>query len=234
MKEYLINNKQFRLNTFDHIRDSKDAYLIGYLCGDGSYSARTKKKRAKISICSSDKEIIEWIHKNYCPDSKMSSLIPVNKVRNIISTKPSYRLPLSSEFSETFEFYKILSKKKDRNLVNIPLKYMKYYILGLFDSDGHCSWGRRKDRNRLWCNIGITHQSINVLSKVQEFLTIHLNISSALKQRKDEDCLDLKFSNRDSIIRFINWLYSEDGIFCMNRKKIHCLNFKKEYTTSAS
>lgn len=234
MKEYTINNKKFRLNVFDHIRNSNDAYLIGYLCGDGSFAFKTKKKRAKISICSSDKEIIDWIHNNYCPDSTVSSIMPINKKRpEIIATKLSYRLSLSSEFSETFNFYKILCKKIDRDLVNIPNRYIKSYLLGLFDADGHCSWGKRKDRNRLWVNIGITHQSEPLLIKIQSYLTNILNIASSIKKRKDENCLDLKFSNRENAKKFLLWLY-EDNIFSMNRKKKHSFAFINEYNAIAS
>lgn len=234
MKEYTINNVKFRLNTFEHIRDFNDAYLIGYLCGDGGFAERTKKKLAKIAVSSSDKEIIDWMQNNYCPDSKISSIMPINKKRpEIISKKLSYRLPLSSKFSDTFDFYKILCKKTDRDMVNIPNKYFKAYLLGLFDADGHCSWGKRKDRNRLWVNIGITHQSENLLIKVQAYLTNVLNIASSVKRRKDENCLDLKFSNRDNAKKFLLWLYS-DNMFSMNRKRVHSFDFIKEYDAIAT
>lgn len=208
MKEYIINNKKYRLNLFDKL-DKKDAYLIGYLAGDGNYNKKTHKKLEKIATSSTNKEIIYWIRDNYCPDATISSIIPVNKKRNIVTTNYSYRISLSSKFSPIFNKYGILGLKKDRTLVNVSKDNFKYYLRGLIDADGHFSSGIRKDRNRIWVNFGITHQSHNLLNSIQNYLHNNLNISSSVRPRKDENCLDLKISNRESVKKLINWLYND-------------------------
>jgi hypothetical protein len=82
MEEYIINNKKYRLKIFDKL-DYNSAYLIGYLAGDGNFSKKTHKKHAKLTVSSINKERIEWIKATFCPDSKINSIIPINKKRNI-------------------------------------------------------------------------------------------------------------------------------------------------------
>jgi hypothetical protein len=209
MKEYIINGRIFRLNLFDKL-NNESAYLIGYLAGDAAFSARTHKKLAKLTISSNNKNIILWIKENFCPDSIYRSIIPINKKRNIVSTNLSHILPLSSKFSPIFEKYGILDLKVNRRCVNISKALFRSYLKGLIDSDGHFSSGRRKDRNRVWCNFGITHQSIELLKTVQKYLSEEVGISSYINPRKDEKCMDLKLSKISDILILIKWLNEEN------------------------
>lgn len=211
MKEYLINGKHYRLNVFERIENKEQAYLIGYLCGDGGFNPPTYKRKARIYVNSIDKEIVESFRVMFCPDSTINEKLPINNSLNydIKTSNLSYTLNFSSKFEECFNKFGILAKKPDRKLVNISKQNMRYYLLGLFDSDGHISYGHRKDRNRLWANFGITHQSFDVLSKIQDFLMNELNICSSVKQRKDENCMDLKFSKIESVIKLMKWMYED-------------------------
>jgi len=210
MKEYVINNKKYRLNLFDKL-DSSSAYLIGYLCGDGSFAKKTHKRKSRMRVSSVNKETIIWIKENFCPDSAINSHIPINKKRNIKTKNMSHVLTMSSKFSEALNKYGVLSLKKDRRIVNISKNLFRCYLKGLIDSDGHFASGRRKDRNRVWAQLGITHQSTHVLSYVQKFLHEELNLSSFVNIRNDEDCLDLKMSKIDSVLKLINWLNEDDS-----------------------
>ena len=232
MKEYLINGKQFRLNLFEKIENKEQAYLIGYLTGDGGFNPPTHKRLARLYVSSNNESIIQGFKEEFCPDSIISSKIPVNNSENynIVSNKLSYVLNFSSKFSETFNKFGVLGIKKNRTLVNISKKFMRQYILGLFDADGHISFGFRKDRNRLWGNFGITHQSYDVLSKVQKFLNEELNIASSILTRKDEDCMDLKFSKLDSVVKVLDWLYEDTPNVYNEIKYQHFLKFKKAHS----
>jgi len=236
MKEYVINGKKYRLNIFDKL-DCKDAYLIGYLAGDGAFSKKTHKKHAKLTISSSNENVIKFIKKNYCPDSTYRSIIPINNKRNIISKKLSHILPLSSKFSETFKKYGILCLKKDRTFINISRKMFMYYLRGLIDADGNISTGIRKDRDRLWFKFQITHQSIKLLKAVQNLLNIEYNISTVITKRKDEDCFDLTISNRESLLVLYKNIIDCNNTPFFKRKnlkyfyKMHCLMPPKRVKT---
>lgn len=234
MKEYLINGKKYRLNVFEKITNPNEAYLIGYLCGDGGYQKHTHKRLARLSVSSSDEYIINSFKNEFCPDNQVGSRLPINKTRaKIVSNKLAYVLNFSSKFHNTFNKFGILSKKEDRKTVNISKKMFRYYLLGLFDADGHISWGKRKDRDRLWCNFVITHQSMSVLAYVQNMLHEHLNISTSIRPRTTENCLDLKISNMSSVAMLYEYLYK--GLSCElvhnYQKENHFCEFVFEYNS---
>lgn len=233
LKEYTINGESYSLNLFDKITCSEEAYLIGYLCGDGGYNAPSYKRIARLYVCSADETVITKFQKYFCPNNSINSKIPINKTRNIIATKPIYSLNFNSKFSEVFNKYGILAKKVDRKCINIPKKFMNAYLLGLFDADGCITWGFRKDRNRLWASFQVTHCSLDVLSKIQKYLVSEWKINSIVTKRKTENCYDLKISEREVITELYCRLYEDTTcLFGLSRKKDHYLKFVEEYLQS--
>lgn len=232
MNEYLINGKTYRLNVFKKV-DSKDqAYLLGYLLGDGSLNSATHKRLGRLSVGSADKYIIDHFKHTFCPDSKVDSRIPVNNQRKgIVSKIESHKLTFSTKFSPMFKQHGLLSLKRDRDVVNIPKKFMRSYIHGLVDADGCFSWGKRKDRDRLWGSFQITHQSLKAMAKVQKYLSEELNESSYISPRKSEDCIDLKMSNRQSVANVITWLYTDTPSVYNIDKEVKAKGFLKAYKT---
>jgi hypothetical protein len=227
MIEYKINNKIYKLNVFENISCSTDAYLIGYLLGDGGYHKETHKRKARLFISSTEKYIIEYFQKCYCPDSTILSKIPINKKRNIVSKIESHVLVFSSKFSETFKKYGLLSLKKERTYHNISKNYYSNFLLGLFDADGHFSWGKRKDRDRFWLTVGITHQNLNMLKKIQLFLLSNLNINSFIAPKKGEDCYILRLSNIEHCTIFLKYIYSGENLIYNKRKHNNYIDWLK-------
>lgn len=232
MKEYLINGKTFRLAVFDKIEDKEQAYLLGYLLGDGGIQGSTHKRLARLYVCSSNEEIITYFRDRFTPDAAINKKWPINKTRDIVANKYAYSLGFSSKFSESFNKFGLLSTKSNRDIVNIPKKFMKSYLLGLFDADGHFSWGRRKDRNRLWVNMAITHQSLKALTKIQKYLYEELGMPSYVSPRNDEECLDLKMSKREDVVRFIEWLYEDTPESFDKNKRNKGYAFISEYKST--
>ena len=207
--EYTINGKIYRIREFDKL-EKEDCYFLGYLLGDGGFNKPTHKRNARMFVSSINEDVVEWMKNRYQPDNSIDSRIPVNKTRNIKTNKTSYRTTFSSKLTPYFKKHGILGLKKDRTYHHIPKVHMRSFILGLLDADGYITWGHRKDRNRLWCNIGFTHQSYNALVKLQRFLELELNISSSVLPKSNEDCYILRFSSLKTTLQFLNWLYEEE------------------------
>jgi len=229
-KEYNINGKMYRLRVFEVAKTPEENYLIGYLLGDGGYNDKTNKRRARLFVSSSDEYIIREFQYWFQPDSSIDRRIPVNKTRNIKSNKFSSRMTFSSKFEKTFNKYGILSKKEERTFHNIKKGNMKYMLLGLMDADGTITWGRRRDRNRLWVNVGITHPNLKMLTKIQTFLMNELKIISSITPKKDENCYTLRFADRDSAVKFINYIYTNKPKMYLTRKFNNAMDFIEEYS----
>ena len=236
LKEYSVAGKIYRFDIFDKITTKNEAYFIGYMAGDGAISIeKNSNRKPRMDVSSSDFDTIDFFQKRFCPDTPISSKLPSNKSRNIIARKLVYSIHFSTKFSETFKKFGILDLKINRKLVNISKVSFKYYLLGLFDADGHLSFGRRKDRNRIWMSFAITHQSYNLLHSIQTFLVNELNIASSLAKRKDENCYDLKVSSIPSVMKLIQWLYSDlNGMYYNKRKYNHYLKLISEYNSDAT
>lgn len=208
--------------------ENEDYYTLGYLLGDGGLQPKTHKRKARLYISSSDRELVEWMNIRYQPDSVIDSRIPVNKKRHIKSKKKSYKFSFSSKYSEWFMKYHLLSKKEKRDIVNIPKVKMRYFLLGFFDADGYITWGRRKDRNRLWCNVGFANPNLKVLQKIQKFMEEELDISSRISPKPNEECYRLVFSNRKKTFLFMKWLYDCNIEYSHYRKRKAFSEYAKE------
>lgn len=129
---------------FDEINSELKAYLLGFLVADGccKLERRGKKFAKRISFCNTidDKEAIEALHSNICPDS---SLLIKNYTHNR-RKKPQYTLQWTSEhmFNILGEKYNIkphktLNKEFYIPEDSIPEHLWRHFIRGFFDGDGH-------------------------------------------------------------------------------------------------
>lgn len=218
MKEYLINDRTFRLNIFEKITSDTQAYLVGYLLGDGIYCKGSHKRQARMGISSSDIGVIEKIKEIFTPDTSLDSRIPINDKRNIKSNKLSNKIIFSSKFSESFKKFGILELKENRTYTNISKKYMPALIKGLIDADGAISYGKRKDRNRIWSYVSITHSSITMLSKLQSFLEKELGVSSSIKPKGTEKCYVFKISSLENCLKLLKYISTYSGEVSIKRK----------------
>lgn len=222
IKEYNVQGKKFRMQIFNKVDTHEQAYLIGYLLGDGGFNDSTHKRRARLFVSSADEYIIKGFQEQFCPDTPISSRIPVNNTRKEIkSFIYSYRLQFPSKFHDTFKKFGVLSVKTERTYHNIKKDFMGSMLLGLFDADGSLSWGRRKDRNRLWCNYLITHPNLKMLEKLQEFLADELNVTTQIRPKGKENCYILRTSNRDNVVKIIDFMYA-------NKPKVYNLTKQRK------
>lgn len=107
--------------------------------------------------------------------------------------------------------------KDQRHFPRLRQDLELYLMLGVFDADGCITWGRRKDRNRLWHKITIK-SSFNILYGVQQFLYNKLNIPTKIYPVKNENCFVLEFSDRDRVMYFLNWLYQNPQAVILYKK----------------
>ena len=94
----------------------------------------------------------------------------------------------------------------------------RYLLLGFFDADGCITWGRRKDRNRIWQKVSFTSQ-LHLLEGVQKMLYSNIGISSTIRPKSDEECYIIEISNKEDVLKFINYIYPENDKFIILQRK---------------
>lgn len=186
--------------------DNKDiAYMIGFICADSSISLNNS---VELGVKLEDKEILDYL--GNILDSKVN-------IDNVINKK-ARRFPrarFTKNITDILFFIKS-RLKNDRILPIVSNDLEKYLLLGFFDGDGCITWGKRKDRNRIWQKVSFT-SSLKMLIHVQKILQ-KINISTIIRPKKDENTYVLEFSSKNEVLFFGNWLYDNDNFVVLRRK----------------
>jgi hypothetical protein len=208
--EYTDKGKTRRYVNFDKIENVDDAYLIGYLSSDGSFSTVTKnsKQYFKFGVCSTDIYLMESFHKKYCPDQAISYRKPRSS-KKVNATKSIAEIWFPTKMNITLKKFGIFCPKINRRLIGIPKEYMSSYVLGMMDADGCFAIRNRKDCRTPRLNIHIVSCAEELLKDIQRYIEVYLNISSSIYNRKDKKCSEFRINHTNNAILFGEWIYSK-------------------------
>lgn len=192
---------------FNKIDTPEKAYIIGYALADGDINDNV----VEFGCCLEDKKILqfiaEYIGANYTED-----LTYIPKTKRF----PRARIAIGNLDLIT-DFNKHCSSKENKHCPIIPKNLEKYLVQGFFDGDGCLTWGRRKDRNRLWQKISFT-SSLKILEGIQQILLKQCAISTIIRPKSNENCFVLEFANREDVLKFLNFIYPNDSFIILKRK----------------
>lgn len=190
---------------FEKIDSKEKAYILGFILADGSIS----NNMAEISVSLYDKEIAEFISK--VVDAKVSY--------STLLDKSKHRFPRARFSKKITDITKFTGGclKKDRHYPRVREDLERYLIQGLFDADGCISYGRRKDKNRIWQKVSFTSQ-LKILQGVQKYLINKLDISTTIYPKSKCDCYVLDFSNKSDVLRFCEHVYPDENFIILKRK----------------
>lgn len=209
INKYGLNNKSNYKKTdnyrFEKIDSPEKAYALGFILAD----ADINDNNTEISVCIKDKCVVEYI----------STIINGNVHYSNVFNKKTRRFPRARLIKKIVDILKFTGgkKKADRHYPRIKEEFERYLLLGLFDSDGCLTWGRRKDKNRIWQKISFTSQ-LKILEGVQKYLINKLNISTVIRPKSNEKCYVLEFSNRNDVLKFCDHIYPNNDFIILERK----------------
>ena len=203
LQEY-YNKPKYDIFNLDVIDSKELAYMLGFIIAD----ADINNEKVEISIKLQDYELSNLFS---------SMLDSKNRIDNTCN-KEKRRFPRIRIVRKIRGINKFIGgdRKKDRNVPIISKNLEVYMIRGIFDADGCITWGYRKDRNRLWHKISFT-SSLGILTSVQKVL-YKIGMSTILRPKSNEDCFILEFANKEDIIKFYNYLYSDTYFIPLKRK----------------
>lgn len=202
----LVKYKKNPNFNFNKIDTPEKAYVLGFILAD---SGIDKKHNVEISVALKDKAVIDFI--SFVIDSNVFTSTKFNKKLRIFpKARTNKKIKDITKFTGG-------EAKKDRHYPRVRKDLERYLLLGFFDGDGCITWGRRKDRNRLWHKISFT-SSYKMLYGVQQQL-LKLGITTTLRQKSNEDCFVLEFSNKKDILTFLDYIYPKNSEFIVLQRK---------------
>ena len=190
---------------FDKIDTKEKAYTLGFILADGAIDTRN----TEISVSIYDKNVVEFI----------SSIIGGHVNYSYEINKSARRFPRARLIKKIVDITKFTGgiQKEDRHYPRVREDLERYLIQGLFDADGCITWGKRKDKDRIWQKVSFTSR-LKILEGVQKYLINRLHISTVVRPKSDCNCYVLEFSNCEDVIKFCEHIYPNDEFIILNRK----------------
>lgn len=207
--------KQYSLQTnfpklpplhLDKIETKEWAYFIGFVCGDGSI---TETEVVELTLALKDKEILDFFVKHLFSGSKVRiDLTEIPEQRR----KPQARLIRKIVGIKKFYGGRL---KEDRNLPIVSPHLVRYLVMGFFDADGCITWGRRKDRNRVWQKVMFKSCGHSAMVSLQKIL---LKLKISTRMSVTQGAYVLEFCDKHEVLKFLDWLYADKSFIVLKRK----------------
>lgn len=187
------------------INTKEKAYIVGYTLADGYISNNTIEYGCALK----DKEILEFISK------QLGSKVIEDKYLNKKAKRfPRARITIGNK--KLVKDINKFGKKENKTFPHISKELEHYMLLGFFDGDGCITYGRRKDRNRIWQKVSFTG-SYKLLAAIQKLL-YKLEITSSLRPKSNENCFVLEMSSKKDVIKIMDYIYGKRDLIVLHRK----------------
>lgn len=210
------------MELLQDISCANDAFLIGYLAGDGCFRQDKRKlvnggyslhKRLYISdTC--DLDILEWIVTHYPNTGIKTRKRVINNIERTLHT-----LYFPKAFMISLSNFGLFHKKPNRIYENIPDSFFIHYLQGLSLADGCVHIRNRLDCTTPRLNFCIAHTSENLFSVLQNILHTKYNYPIKLNRRTKENVIYLDCQHTKHNIKFLKTLYI-DNICPVNHAKV--------------
>lgn len=201
-KSKYVKKENYRFNKIDN---KEKAYALGFILADAAIT----ETNTEVAVAIKDKCVVEFIAKIVNGNVTYSNKFD-KKTRVFPKARMIKRIVDITKFTGGMA-------KVDRHYPRIREDLERYLIQGLFDSDGCITWGRRKDKNRIWQKVSFTSQ-LKILEGVQQYLLKKLNISTIVRPKSNEKCYVLEFANCSDVLRFCEHIYPNEDFIILNRK----------------
>ncbi len=203
---------QYDEDYFQEIKTANQAYLVGYILGDGTIIDRGKSKRIVLCLAAEDYQLL----KDIALELNMSHAIKFRK-RSAQNEQHKYSLVINStKMANDLIKLGVKPKKTGKeifiNFGNIELQWT--FLRGFFDADGHIRVYQRE--GKLKARMGFTGNPV-ILKGILLFMKsqgLAKNVNSITEK---QGCSDVYFSSTRELRVIFDRLY-QHGDIKLNRK----------------
>ncbi|EMT47181.1 LAGLIDADG family homing endonuclease [Anoxybacillus flavithermus] len=217
----LANKKyDYNENYFSDIKTPNQAYLVGYILGDGTIFDRQKSKRLVLTVAEEDKQLICDIAK----ELNMQEAVKFRK-RNAPNEQNKYSLTINSTkmCNDLIRLGITPKKTGSETWIEFNSDELQWcFLRGVFDADGNIRvykrYYKKRDKSYLKARFGITG-SRKLLEGVLKFLKSKGIAKNVQALTEKEGCFDLHISSINDVKKLFHHLY-QHGDIKLNRKYV--------------
>lgn len=208
---------------FDIIDNPKKAYILGFIISDGTIGVTKNSKRFKITVKSSDADILEKI----CKELSFEHPIDIKKISTklpqgtICETENAEINICSNYLCNSLEKYGVIPKKTYTTYYpedKIPKDFNRDFIRGLIDGDGSFGIYCDKNLNKISYDTIRLTGTISLLESISKIIKKELGIENIkVIHRKDGVIGDINFNSKKYFQKFLDYIYKDSSIF-LDRK----------------
>lgn len=227
-----VGRRKYQLDEcyFDKIDTPNKAYILGFLCADGSNNR--DKNTVSMTLEEGDFDILEKIRKEIKSERELDFLDYSNKHNFGYTYKNQYRLLLfSSHICDSLIAHGVVPNKSlILEFPEIEKELLHHFIRGVFDGDGSVYQGKRKTQFTL--TITSTDLFCNTLKCiVEESIGINCHVYDASNHNGITKVFTI--SGRNQVKKFMDWMYNGADLF-LQRKYDRYLNYFYNINNSLS
>lgn len=213
-QKYLINQ-----NKFKTIIDAETTYWLGIIAGDGHLS---KDGKINLSFKVEDIKLIEKFRiflESTHPIKITETGTPYIKKDGTVSKQATISI-CNSTLHNNLSKYFTNNKTQICNFPILPQNLEKYFILGLFDSDGCFGINNCCKTPMLTMSFVGTK---NMVEKFQKILIENCDLNETkIQKTKSEYVVYCQYGGNKQLLRIAKYLYEDSNIF-LERKKARCI-----------
>lgn len=204
-----------------HIWSRDMAYILGFICADGSVAWNPPKGYYSLTITAAEKDRLHL--------EKIRQIIDSTKPLLYSQTTRSYRLVVNSRrlSGRLIALGVVPRKSLILKFPKVPIIYVKDFIRGYMDGDGSVIFFKRK--RSPYFEIRISSGSSKFLEILEAKVNRKLQIRSRLVKLKG-NCYILRYSCTRGL-KLANWLYQNAQLFLVRKynKYQEAISPRKEY-----
>ncbi len=215
--KYEINH-----SYFDKITTEEQAYVLGFLCADGSVS---KNQNSLLTLVSKDVDAVERIK------TSLKSSSPITIMENDDGTY--YRIAFySKQICDRLTDLGCVPQKSQFlqwQIGSIPRNLIRHFIRGYFDGDGHFSFWKHRGKylKSHWTITSTLPFCEGMSGYIKHRFGFNCYMSRRHKKSKSNN-RTIELSGNRQITKLMNWIYEGATIF-LQRKKSKFEEFQKAY-----
>ena len=209
-----LKNKKYDYdeNYFENIQTANQAYIVGYITGDGTIVDKGKSKRIVMTLAEEDKELLYGIGE----EMNIAEAIKFRK-KSASNEQNKYSLPINSTkmCNDLIKMGITPQKTGYEKWINFNNESLQWaYLRGFFDADGHIRVYERNGYQKARMGFTCNH---DMLESILLFLKGHGFAKNVNTICPKQGCSDLYLSSIKELRELAKELYKH-GDIKLNRK----------------